>query len=248
MSRNEPPRWEKNRGVFLKLGFVLSISMVILAFNYSIYPDPIITRAKSIYTDKAVVEIVRTQFPKPTPPPPPALDASDDLLPQPEPVRPVNPPPIIDPGPGPELSPFDQEEYVSLPDPLPLPKDIDDGPLPPVVFAETMPRFPGCETEGLSKKEKEDCATRKMLEFLYSEVDYPKLAREAGIEGMVIVSFVVEEDGSLTNLEVLRDIGAGCGAEAARAVKAMPKWIPGKQQGKPVRVQFRLPVKFRLNR
>ncbi len=62
----------------------------------------------------------------------------------------------------------------------------------------------------------------------------------------VYVTFVVEKDGSISNPKLLRDIGFGCGAEAIRVVKAMPKWNPGKQRGKPVRVQFNLPVSFSL--
>ncbi|PKP34305.1 MAG: energy transducer TonB, partial [Bacteroidetes bacterium HGW-Bacteroidetes-15] len=65
-------------------------------------------------------------------------------------------------------------------------------------------------------------------------------------QGTVYVTFVVEPNGSISNVKLLRDIGGGCGTEAIRVVKAMPKWQPGKQRGKAVRVQFNLPVKFIL--
>ncbi|MBC8173775.1 MAG: energy transducer TonB, partial [Chitinophagales bacterium] len=70
--------------------------------------------------------------------------------------------------------------------------------------------------------------------------------KENGIEGTVYVQFVVEKDGSITDVKVVRGIGGGCNEEAMAKVKAMPKWTPGKQQGKPVRVSFTLPVKFKL--
>ncbi|MBR5029263.1 MAG: energy transducer TonB, partial [Bacteroidales bacterium] len=71
-------------------------------------------------------------------------------------------------------------------------------------------------------------------------------AKQQNLEGRVFVTFVVEKDGSIANPKVLRDIGGGCGEEAIRVVRSMPKWKPGKQRGKAVRVQFNLPVMFQL--
>ena len=85
-----------------------------------------------------------------------------------------------------------------------------------------------------------------LLAFLQRNIVYPELARENGIEGKVYVTFVVETDGSISNVKVLRDIGGGCGQEAVRVVMLMPKWKPGKQAGKAVRVQYNLPIYFVL--
>lgn len=85
-----------------------------------------------------------------------------------------------------------------------------------------------------------------MMNFIKNNLKYPQQARETGTQGKVFVSFVVEKDGSLTDVKVLRDIGSGCGEEAVRVVKSMPKWQPAKQRGKPVRMQFNLPVAFTL--
>ena len=79
-----------------------------------------------------------------------------------------------------------------------------------------------------------------------SNIKYPAQARETGTQGIVYVTFVVEKDGSITDIKVLRDIGSGCGEEAIRVVKMMPKWKPAKQRGKAVRQQFNLPVRFVL--
>ena len=73
------------------------------------------------------------------------------------------------------------------------------------------------------------------------------MARESGIQGRVFVTFVVERDGSVTDVRVLRGIGGGCDEEAIRVIKNMPKWNPGKQRGKSVRVQFNMPILFKLN-
>ena len=73
------------------------------------------------------------------------------------------------------------------------------------------------------------------------------MARESGIEGTVFVTFVIERDGSVTDVKILRGIGGGCDEEALRVVRNMPKCEPGKQRGKPVRVQFNMPIKFTLS-
>jgi len=83
--------------------------------------------------------------------------------------------------------------------------------------------------------------------FIGRNLRYPPMARETGVQGRVTVTFVVEKDGSISDVKVLRGIGSGCDEEAVRVVNAMPKWKPGKQNGKPVRVHFSLPIMFRLD-
>jgi protein TonB len=84
------------------------------------------------------------------------------------------------------------------------------------------------------------------IKFLQENMKYPEEAKELGVQGKVYVTFVVEVDGSITDVKVLRGIGSGCDDEAVRVVKSMPKWVPGKQRGVPVRVQFNLPINFKL--
>ncbi|RWY52567.1 energy transducer TonB [Mucilaginibacter gilvus] len=82
--------------------------------------------------------------------------------------------------------------------------------------------------------------------YLGKAIRYPAVARENNVQGRVILTFVVERDGSLTDIKVLRGIGSGCDEEAIRALKSSPKWKPGIQNGRPVRVQFSVPVQFAL--
>ena len=98
---------------------------------------------------------------------------------------------------------------------------------------ETQPQFPGGKDS--------------LYNFIYSNLRYPQSAMRYQLEGRVFITFVVEKDGSITNVRILRDIGGGCGQEAKRVVEMMPKWIPGKQNGKTVRVQYNLPITFKLN-
>ncbi len=99
-------------------------------------------------------------------------------------------------------------------------------------ICEVMPQFPGGE--------------QAMMKFVSSNVHYPEEAKDKGINGRVLVSFVVEKDGSVTEVEVRKGIGKICDEEAVRVVKAMPKWTPGMQDGKPVRVHYNLPFYFKL--
>ena len=85
------------------------------------------------------------------------------------------------------------------------------------------------------------------MQFLRQEVKYPKEAFKDGVQGRVVVQFVVEKDGSISEVEVVKKVNEHLDAEAVRVVNAMPKWKPGKQKGEPVRVKFTLPVTFRLS-
>jgi len=97
---------------------------------------------------------------------------------------------------------------------------------------EDMPEFPGGE--------------QAMMDFVSKNVVYPEEAINKGIAGRVFVGFIVEKDGSVSEVKVLRGIGGGCDEEAVRVVKSMPKWKPGKMKGKPVRVSYMMPIIFKL--
>ncbi len=99
-------------------------------------------------------------------------------------------------------------------------------------FVEKNPTFPGGEAE--------------LLNFLNKNIKYPRFAQESSIQGRVYVQFVIERDGSVSDVKTVRDIGGGCGKEAERVVRSMPKWSPGEQNGRPVRVRYTLPVLFQL--
>jgi protein TonB len=82
--------------------------------------------------------------------------------------------------------------------------------------------------------------------YLSKNIKYPKQANENGVQGRVVLQFVVNEDGDISDIKVVRGIGSGCDQEAMRVVNSMPKWKPGKQNGKAVKVSFSLPILFEL--
>ena len=99
-------------------------------------------------------------------------------------------------------------------------------------IVEEMPVFPGGE--------------QAMMDFVSKNVVYPKEAQEKGFSGRVFVGFIVEKDGSVSEVKVLRGIGGGCDEEAVRVINGMPKWKPGKMKGEPVRVSYMMPINFKL--
>lgn len=116
-------------------------------------------------------------------------------------------------------------------------------------FTEEAPRFPGCD-ELKNRAEKSKCTDEKLLKFIYSKIQYPQYAVDHQIEGRCVVSFVVEKDGSVSNIKIVKDIGGGCGEASVKLIASMnemsSKWIPAKQNNKAVRALFNLPISFRL--
>lgn len=114
---------------------------------------------------------------------------------------------------------------------------------------EQMPRFPGCENEA-SEHEKKDCSNRKMFDYIFSHLKYPAEAKDKIIEGTVVAQFTINKDGSVSDINIVKEIGGGCGQaviEMLQTMNTMPeKWVPGKQDGKNVNVLYTLPVKFKM--
>ncbi len=231
--------------VFFKLGLAITLLLTALAFNWTSWEKDVYIPDNALQFDEEIeVETPRSQQEKPPPPPPPPptitevpntveveednsffLDQSIDVE-----TEITNAPKAV-------------EAPAAPPPPPPPPEEPEEAPIFKIV--EDMPRFAGCENVH-KKEERNECSQQKLLEFIYSNIKYPELAKETRIEGVVVVQFVVEKDGSITDVKIMRDIGGGCGEEAVRVVKMMPKWIPGKQRGRPVRVLFNLPIRFKL--
>ena len=100
------------------------------------------------------------------------------------------------------------------------------------VVVEQMPAFPGGDAA--------------LMKYLSENIKYPEAAEKAGEQGRVVVNFIVEKDGAISNVNVVRSVTPTLDAEAVRVIKAMPKWVPGKQDGQFVRVKYNVPVSFRL--
>ena len=123
-----------------------------------------------------------------------------------------------------------EEQEIKSQDELPEPPKVEETKVFDVV--EEMPQFPG--------------GPSALFEYLSKNIKYPVVAEENGVQGRVIVTFVVERDGSITDVKVVKSVDPSLDKEAQRVVKSMPHWIPGKQNGSAVRVKYTVPVTFKL--
>ena len=216
---------EKKKGLFLEIGLVATLALVLLAFNLKSYDQKEIEIIQNHIDGPEEFDVDITRPDEPPPPPP-----------EPEVVTPTELNVVAD---NEQVDDVDinaeddantaQQEYVA-----PVVETKDEEVVEEEIFisVEKMPEFPGGE--------------EKLYKYLRDNLKYPDMATQQNIQGKVYVQFVVEKDGSIANPKVLRDIGGGCGDEALRVVRAMPKWNPGIQRTKKVRVQYTLPVNFQL--
>lgn len=220
--KSEKANLENKRAIFLEIGFVIALAVVFVAMEWKSY-------------DKTEYDLVQREVD----------DTPEEIIPITE--QKVKPPP---PKPPPSVTIINVvEDDVEVEDEIEIDVDMDDDTemeeYVPIIeeeeefveeqiflVVEEMPSFPGGEGE--------------MYKYIGKNIEYPRMAKESGISGRVFVTFVVEKDGSVTDVQVLRGIGGGCDEEAIRVIKSMPSWKPGKQRGKPVRVQYRMPIKFTL--
>ena len=222
-----------------------AMGLMIVAFGWTTYEQEIdYSSLLGGIDDEIEMETPRTAEPPPPPPPPPtptALQIVESDMPDIETI---------------EFEDMSIDEYTEIEAPVAIKKEAAPPPPPPppppqtnsreiFKIVEEQPSFRGCE-DVTDKMERKTCADSKLMAFIYENIRYPSTARENNISGMVVVQFVVETDGSISNVNVIRDVGAGCGEEAKRVVKMMPPWNPGKQRGRAVRVMFTLPVRFSL--
>ncbi len=116
---------------------------------------------------------------------------------------------------------------------------------------EEMPRFPGCEEGDMTREDRTKCAQNKLMTYIGTHMVYPENAIHNEVEGVNIASFIVERDGSLSEVKMVKDIGSGTGEAVLKVFEKMEsegiRWIPGRQRGNTVRVAFMLPVKFKLS-
>jgi protein TonB len=240
------------------LSLVAAIGVVFIIFAWTHYSyeayyenDGLVLEGMD---DKVPVTTQQPPQKLPALPPPPSPDKIEIVEQKPIPPQEPTIEPKVVPTTGPndgKVAPSSGATGNITPDiiiePAPEPE-----PTGPEVFTivEQMPRFPGCEQEAGNNQEKKACADQKLLAYIYKCIRYPSQAREIGIEGTVVVSFVVNTRGKIQDIEILRDPGGGLGKEAKRVVKKMNElpesWTPGKQRGQKVKVRYNLPVRFTL--
>lgn len=216
---------ENKKSIFFETGLIVALATVLFAFEWKSSEAELsdFITVSEIPTELDVVPItVMNQLPAP---PPPTIKPFD-LLTIVEELEDVNE----------ELELTDVTDDSENPEQNFNPSDlnydeINTGEEVIFVYSEEMPVFPG-----------------NVQKWIAKNVRYPALAETNGIEGKVYVKFVIERDGSVSNIEVVRSADSMLDKEAIRVISAMPKWKPGKQRSKAVRVSYTLPITFRLSR
>lgn len=219
LKKNPEADLDKKRSVFIQVGLLTALAAVLLAFEYTVFEEKT-TVLGSLNLDLLEEEIIPvTQVTPPPPPPPPAQTTVIEIVEDDEEIEEELEIEDLEVDEDTEIEIIEEEEEEVAEEEI-------------FTIVEEMPGFPGGEA--------------KLFEYLAKSIDYPAMAADAGIQGVVYVTFVVDNDGSVKDVRVLRGIGAGCDKEAVRVVEKMPKWAPGKQRGKSVKVQYNLPIRFIL--
>lgn len=224
MEQKKSPRkdYRRQSPQYFLIGLIVALSTTLVAFEYR---SPLVnhidfTEAEGVFVLPDDLPPVTLQDPKTPPPPPPA---------------PVPPVPTADPVAEPMVLPLpepvkpdpDFTLVIEPYEPEPLVKE-----LAPFKIVEEMPEYPGKE--------------EALYAYLGNNVKYPPYCLDNGIEAKLYVQFIVNKDGSISDVEVLNPQGYGFDEEAKRVISAMPNWKPGKQRGQKVRVYYMIPINFAL--
>ncbi|MCB0481996.1 MAG: energy transducer TonB [Flavobacteriales bacterium] len=213
---------EPRKPLLFQLGIVIALAFVLVAFEWAQYEksNMDLGQLNLDLEEEEMIPITQQAPPPPPPPPPPPQTTVIEIVEDDKEVEDeldINT--EMDEDTKIEIVHIEEEEEVIA---------------EPEIFTivEDMPSFPGGEA--------------KLYEYLGKNLKYPPMAKDAGIQGIVYVTFVVKENGAIDGVRVLRGIGGGADEEAVRVVKNMPSWKPGKQRGKAVRVQYNMPIRFVL--
>ncbi|MBR6760241.1 MAG: energy transducer TonB [Alistipes sp.] len=215
---------QNRKGLFLEIGLVISLLIVVIAFKYA--PDEYRIEAveqEAVFVEEEIVEITRNELKPPAPPKKIEIQVFNDILDivtnDTEVKTDISFEEFMD---GLDMD----VNYVVVEE-----EEIEED--TPIIKAEKMPTFQGGDL-------------MKFREWVQKRLRYPQIAQENGISGRVTLSFVIEKDGSLTNIEVMQSPDRSLSEEAIRVLKTSPKWEPGKQRNQPVRVKYTLPVAFQI--
>lgn len=208
----------KRKSMLINLGLCISLTLTIVAFEWKTYDEIALVDLTPTPSEfDPIMKPPITVIPPPKPPQPKPVNIIEKD--DDEPIEDI----VIDL--DTEL-PESVEDIIIEPD-LPV-ETIEEA----IDFAEVMPEFPG--------------GNAAFYQFVNSHIDYPSKARRMGVQGKVYVQFIVDKDGSVTDVKVVKGIGSGCDEEAERVLKLSPKFKPGKQGSRPARVRMILPIVFKL--
>ena len=220
---------EGGKGLSILMGIVVGLAVLFVGFEWG-------TQEKTIQKDEGIADIIaeeeiditrQEETPPPPPPPPPVEQVAEVLNVVEDDVEVENTDLLSS-----EDNQAEAQTQTYVP-PVVKVEEEEESSQQIFMVVEEMPEFPGGQAA--------------LMSFIAKSIKYPVVAQENGIQGRVTCSFVENKDGSIVDAEVIRGIDPSLDKEALRVINTMPKWKPGKQRGKPVRVKFTVPINFRLN-
>jgi protein TonB len=219
--KNPSADLEKKSGMFLNLGLVISLALIITAFEWRFYDDGNTMDLGSVQ------------------------DNFEDLMEIPPTEQPPPPPPVIQ---QPEIIEVPDEEEIEEEIDIKMDVEITENTkIEAIVFADAPEEEKVDEVFTIVEDQPEPPGgIQAFYQYIAKNMNYPAQARRMGVEGKVFVQFVVDKSGNITEVQAVKGIGAGCDEEAVRVISEAAKWKPGKQRGRPVKVRMILPITFKL--
>ncbi|MBO4561874.1 MAG: energy transducer TonB [Bacteroidaceae bacterium] len=226
IKKSEKADLERGKSTSLLIGFVMALAVMFVALEWTqreVEDDSDLYAVVDIHMEDMMVPITMPE--KKTVPPPPAAVSKAEIIEIVEDDADIEEDIMV--------SPEDNVEWVDIDNDVDI--IVEEEPEEPEVFmvVEDMPEFPG--------------GTAALMQYLQKNIKYPAICRENNIQGRVLVTFIVNKDGAVVEPEVVKSVNPSLDKEALRVISTMPKWKPGSQRGKPVRVKYTVPVNFRLN-
>ncbi|MDR2920783.1 MAG: TonB family protein [Tannerella sp.] len=217
---------EKTKTTNLLMGAIVALAVLFVSFEWGTNEVNVFEAARGLIVEPPVAPITFPEPPPPPPPPPAKVEIAEVIK-------------VVDDGAETPDTYLPGTEEPGDPLPLGPPTDVyKDDEVPDekdfFIVVETMPKYPGGDAA--------------LMSYIAQSIKYPAMAIERGIEGSVVCSFIIDKDGSITDIEVLRGIDVSLDKEAVRVIGLMPKWSPGMQRDKAVRVKYTLPIRFRLQK
>jgi len=221
VKKNPKVDLEKKRPILLEIGFIISLALVFAGFQYKSSDNTKNTLGSlgDMQVEEEIIPITRQQEIKKPPPPPKVVEELNIVKNDVKIDKEV------------KIEDSEADENTAITQVVVQPEEEEDEVVNFYVI-ENKPKFPGGQAA--------------MFKYIAEHTKYPEIAKENGITGKVFVQFVIGKDGSVTNVKVIRGVDPYLDKEAVRVVKSMPKWKPGSQRGKPVKVSFQLPINFTL--
>tara|TARA_B100000575_G_scaffold19173_1_gene13239 strand:+ start:2838 stop:3539 length:702 start_codon:yes stop_codon:yes gene_type:complete len=221
---------EKKRSYFTQIGLVVSITIVIIAFEWKTYDQKTSSLGSldMFELEEEIIPLTEKELkpPPPPPPPPPKITIVEDDI-------------VIEEELEIEDSEIEEDEFIEILE------EEEEEELFNFAVVEQQPIFPGC-SENASKDENYICFQRGIGQHIKNNFEYPAIAKEMGISEKIFVEFVIDKSGNIASSRVVRGEDKHLRLEAMRLVNSIPRMTPAKQRGKPVSVTFTLPINFSL--